>query len=209
MILLTETIDELLPALMHIIHTRLNDAYLAVACLFNLSYLDDAKVKFLSYVSIELENSTIQDSLRPSLSRDSQFSLMRVLEALVVEYISFVSSPIQSVQKEAVRWSMASLRNLVTARENALAVGTTTAIPSIAVQCLEKSNRDLSLWSKDSLEDASLMLLVHMTVHNETLTALRKLDGALRAALSKLHGRGGIHELRANEIVSQLSAASD
>jgi len=46
-------------------------------------------------------------------------------------------------------------------------------------------------------------------VHNETLTALRKLDGALRAALSKLHGRGGIHELRANEIVSQLSAASD
>jgi hypothetical protein len=211
--LLSETIDDLVPALLRIVRGRWNESYLAAACLFNLSYLGDAKFKLLRYVAAHLaredEGNSPALSYEFHLPEDNPCSLLRILESLLVEYTGFVGAPsvgVQaSVQREAVRWSMATLRNLVTnAPDNAVVVGTKTNIPALAISCLDLTDRDLELWSPDSLEDSCLMLLAHVAVRPESRASLVRLLPDLDRVLAKLRGKGGIHEVRANAIFSHL-----
>jgi hypothetical protein len=222
MLLNQDVADELLPCLLRMIRSRWNESYLAAACLFNLSYLDDGRDKMLRYVAGHLAR---EDDSSPALSydfflpEDHPCSLLRILESLVVEYAGFVAAPpssssvaaapspssCASVQREAVRWSMAVLRNLVTnARDNAVVVGTKTNIPTLAIAFMDATDRDLALWAPDSLEDSCLLLLAHVAVQPECQPALRRLEPDLVRALTKLRGKGGIHEVRANAILSHV-----
>jgi hypothetical protein len=216
--LLSGTIDDLLPALLRIVRGRWNESYLAAACLFNLSYLGDAKGKLLRYVAPQLAREDEDNS--PALSyefhlpEDNPCSLLRILESLLVEYTGFVSAPsvaVQaSVQREAVRWSMATLCNLVTnAPDNAIVVGTKTGIPALAVTCLDLTDRDLELWSPDSLENSCLMLLARVAVRPESWASLSRLLPDLDRVFGKLRGKGGIHEVRAAAILSHLKEEAD
>lgn len=211
--LLSETIDDLLPALLRVVRGRWNESYLAAACLFNLSYLGDAKSKLVRYVAAHLakedEDSSPALSYEFHLPEDNPCSLLRILESLLVEYTGFVSAPsvdVQaSVQREAVRWSMATLCNLVTnAPDNAIVVGTKTNIPALAVTCLDLTDRDLEQWAPDSLENSCLMLLAHVAVRPESRVSLLRLLSDLERVFGKLRGKGGIHEVRAAAILSHL-----
>jgi hypothetical protein len=227
-----EVADGLLPALLRAVRGRWNESYLAAACLFNLSYLDDAKPRLLRYVAAQLsgEGGPGDDGDRAAalsyefyLPEDHPCSLLRILESLVSEYAGFVGSPSPesgappsspspsaststSVQREAVRWSMGALRNLVTnAPDNAVLVGTKTRVPCLAAACLEATDRDdLALWFPGSLEDSCLALLAHVAVQPECRPALARMEPNLRRALSRLEGRGGIHEVRAGAILGRV-----
>jgi hypothetical protein len=228
-----EVADELLPALLRAIRGRWNESYLAAACLFNLSYLDDAKPRLIRYVAAQLSGEEERKgdpdgdgdnngggsprvaalSYEFYLPEDHPCSLLRILESLVSEYAGFVAaahpssqSSSTSVQREAVRWSMGALRNLVTnARDNAVLVGTKTRIPFLAAACLEMTDRDeLSLWFPGSLEDSCLALLAHVAVQPECRSALMRLEPDLHRALARLEGKGGIHEVRAGAILGHV-----
>lgn len=243
MLLSDTVVDQLLPALLRLIRARTPECYLAVTCLFNLSYLEDAKVKLLSYVS---EPTDGQGEARLSYKchsspTDNPYSLLRTLESLLRDYSPYLARPAKpsfitpffsssgsagattkipvSVQSEAVRWSIATIRNLVTVYENARIVATTTIIPSISLFCLRTSMKDdLSLWTRDSLEDAALMLLVHLVRHGDDERDKGCINSALKAQLPsehledafvKLLGKGGIHEMRANAIITRLQNKSN
>lgn len=100
---------------------------------------------------------------------------------------------------------MGVIRNLVTLRDIAVAVGTRTRIPAVAVDCLVHSIKPLYGWTQNSLEDSSLMLLIHLAQHEECLSPLRSLvDEAMIQALGKLQGTGSIHEVRASALLARL-----
>jgi hypothetical protein len=196
-ILLGDPIHDLLPALLEIIRSRLEESYLAVACLFNLSQLDDGKRILLQYAPMSW--STLDDTFDKPF--DNPHCVLRILEQLLDDYTPYLAASMGmvSVQGEAVRWSLATLRHLVTDSHNACAVATQTGIPALAWQCLDlaASHIPLHQWTRDSLPDACLMLLVHLTQHDECLPTLREQD--YDTTLKKIRG-GGIHELRARTL---------
>lgn len=208
-ILLSETVHSLLPALLYIITERLEESYLAAACLFNLSLLEDGKMLMLSYTvplsSLSGAKATQHIDNRPEDDTLS-LSLLRILEKLMLDYAPFLaaSTAKTSVQSEAFRWSMGILRNLVTNQYNARIVALKTIVPALAVNCLNQAatNTYLEQWTRDSLPDACLMLLIHLAQSDEEcLTPLRGTD--YTDALTKIKG-GGIHELRAKVLLGVL-----
>jgi hypothetical protein len=54
------------------------------------------------------------------------------------------------------------------------------------------------------LEDACLMLLVHLAAYDECINSIRGIKNAAMA-LSRLKGQGGIHALRASALLARLS----
>lgn len=203
--------DELLSALLRILHLRLGETYLAAACLFNLSFLEEAQARMLTWKCRrydEIQDTNDESSGRSTTTTIPPDSCLAMIESLLLEYTPFLfsdgkggnNSSQPSVQGETVRWCMGAVRNMVTVPENARLVAT-TRIPELAASCLNASTRDLGLWtSRDSLEDACLMLLVYTT----STTSMPDLLAVLRPALTKIQGQGGIHELRAAALLQQL-----
>jgi hypothetical protein len=197
-ILLGEPIHDLLPALLRIMRDCSEDSYLATACLFNLSQLNDAKQLLMRYTALP---ANADNASTNSNWFDHPYSVLRTLENLMVEYTPILEASISilSVQSEAFRWSMGTLRHLVTNASNAIIVSSKTRIPALAVKCLGLAASTIPLvqWTRDSLPDACLMFLVHLAQHDECLPALRDTDYA--DTLCKVKG-GGIHELRARAL---------
>jgi hypothetical protein len=207
-ILLGEPAEVLLPALLKVIHARLPSAYLATVCLFNLSYLEDAKEMLLQYVPSDdqVVYTRVQSEYHHRPPIENPNSLVRILEKLLQDYTPYISHSSHSVEKQAVRWAVGILRNLVTVEENAIALARKTSIPSLALQYLSESTNDLSLWARDSLEDSSLLLLVNLAKHPECCSCVDLAKA--QQSLGKLQGKGGIHDVRATAVLGLLVEAS-
>lgn len=216
-IILGDSYDVVMPALMGVLRERLPECYLAASCLFNLSFLDEAKSMILTYRSKQPRKGgqLFQQNYHHYVPEDDPDSLLRIIEVLMQEYTPiYVTSQRSSsrrqqqtsVQEEAMRWSMAMLRKLVSDaknKENALLVVQRTTIHLQAAECLAGSNKDLSLWTNGSLEDNCLMLLVHLACCGDECA--RPLNNKqTRQALQQLRGKGGIHDTRASVLLKVL-----
>lgn len=220
-------LQQLIPALLKLLRKRVPESYLAMVCLYNLSFLQDAKLLFFSFVPAVEQNDNNEglESYRQYAPTDNPISLLRTVESAMKEFIPYLvqlqeqqalggSGSIRSrsfrltdsVEWEVIRFGMGMFRNLVTKKENAIVAATETVLPTLAIQSLQVSNRDLSLWSRDSLEDASLMLLVHLAQHDECIKSLQQniWNDETRQVLQSLHGKGGIHETRAMALLRLL-----
>lgn len=208
-ILFGDSVEDLLTALCNVIRARLNESYLSIAVLTNLSSFQDdhAKVMLLNFVVSSAPKETAPETYKLKLPIDDPDSLLRTLEALLTDYAPY--SQQESVEQQGCRWAVNVMRNLVTVDENAISVAK-TSIPAIAVQFLTIAKLDLKKWTRDSLEDASLMLLVHLGKLDtclELLTPNESLVQATIEVLEKIQETEGIHQKRAEALVERLEEA--
>jgi hypothetical protein len=198
-----EAEEVLLPTMLRIIKEHSPDSHLAAVCLFNLSFLEETKTMLIAY--LPAQNDNVKSDYSYTRPIDNPDSLIRVMESIVKEYAPTVlANPlVHSVQAECTRWSIGSMRNFSTIHENALVIAQSTDLVSIALQLIaEFSKHDMALWTRDSLPDACIMLLVHIIKYPDCLACLDK--AAVIDALSTLKTRGGIHAMRANAVILQL-----
>jgi hypothetical protein len=211
-IVLGEPVESLLPALLKVIHERLPESYLAAACLFNLSYLEDAKQFMFTYIpTVTVVATEVQSQYhyRPR-TLENPGSLLRILESLLRDYAGYLQvDDVNSVEGEAVRWVIGVLRNLATVKDNAIDLIQQTVVPALALQFLETTTNELSLWSRDSLEDSCLMLTVNL-VQSCPAEYQKRIDrDTARKALGKIHGKGGIHDMRATAVLRLLEEETE
>lgn len=214
-ILFGEPAEHLLTALLYILRHRLAESYLAAVTLLNLSYLrdDHAKNMLFTYVPVPEENQEATETYSYQPPVDNPLSLIRTLEAVMRDFVGFVPRDVNSVEQQCCRWSMNVVRNLVTVEENAVAVGTKTVIPAIAAECLSHADTtNLSQWTRDSLEDASLMLLIHVCKLDQCLRGLitnDRLTDQVMTVCEKLETQaGGIHSTRAGALLERFEEAA-
>ena len=92
----------------------------------------------------------------------------------MADFVQYVKQ-VGSVEQQCCRWSMNVIRNLVTQEEIAVIVATKTSFPALAGECLAVADTtDLRKWTRDSLEDACLMLLVHVCKTDDGLESLKQ-----------------------------------
>jgi len=217
-ILFGEPSEHLITALLYLLRRRLAESYLASVTLLNLSYLQDdhAKNMLFSYVPItDGSNEAASETYSYRLPIDNPLSLIRTLESILKDFVVYVGPPhdkSNSVEQQCVRWSMNVARNLVTVHENAVAVGTRTLIPAIAAECLSHADTsNLSRWTRDSMEDACLMLLVHVCKIDDCLNVLKandKLTEQVVTVCETLESSGeGIHQKRAEALLERFEEA--
>lgn len=211
-ILFGEPCEPLLNALLALIRDRLPESFLAAVTLLNLSYLQDdhAKMTLYNYIPtvVSDDNSGAASTYTYQLPGDDPISTIRTLESLLKDCFPYINQKVNSVEQQCCRWSMNVVRNLVTVPENALAVGTKTAIPALAVAALSQADTaDLRTWVRASLEDACLMLLVHVCKIDACVNSLKENKAALENLLNvceKLDGSPGIHQMRAAALFQRL-----
>lgn len=208
MILFGGSSSPLLTAYLSLIRARTPDCYLALVGLVNLSVLVDeqAKAMLLNFVPEvpKEESSDISSDYTFQLPANNPYSLVRTLENVLRDYVPYLQTHhnINSVEQQCCRWSMNALRNLATVQDNAVVMATKSAIPEYAVDCLRCANcTNLKDWTRDSLEDAALMLLVHLGKDDDCLVTMRqnsKLRQDIHAICDELVEKGkGIHRTRA------------
>lgn len=212
-----EVRDDFLNALLLVFHQRLPEAHIAAACIYNLSFLESAKVMLISYTPPE-EMSRVH-SARSSYSFTSPTakdnSLLRIVEDTVVHFSPYLAKAYQkriaTVEAATIRWSMALIRNLVTVPENALIVAKTTQFPRLAAQCLLESTKNgvnIGQWTVDSIEDSSLLLILMLIQNDED--SCRTLDTKeVRDAMARVSKLPGIHGVRAGVILQKLDEISN
>lgn len=211
-ILFGEPCEPLLSALLELIRDRHAESYLAAVVLLNLSYLPDdhAKTTLYNFVPSRVHNQNGEAASQYSyqLPGDDPHSTIRTLESLLKDYVPYLNHKVNSVEQQCCRWSMNVLRNLVTVPEFASAVGTKTAIPVLAVLCLSHADAsNLKAWTRDSLEDACLVLLVRVCKIEASVVALKENKSALDQLLTvceELEGTQGIHQARAGALFERL-----
>lgn len=214
-----------LSTLLRVIQDRFPESYLATVCLFNLSLCEEMKSFLFAFVPTSSHNQVVEETTTTTMTstmgsrrlhgnrqpseyiealQNSQ-SLVRTLETVVKDFSPFLATThaVVSVEGEVIRWTMGIMRNLATVETIAVAIATETTLPAAAVYCLETSlqaNKDLVLWKQNSMEDASLMLLVRLAQFGEVcLQAIRTPEA--KRVLNGLQGRGGIHETRAKVLL--------
>lgn len=212
-ILFGEPAEHLITALLHILQNRLAESYLAAVTLLNLSYLQDdhAKTMLFTYIPILDTNKEASETYSYQLPVDNPLSLIRTLESVMKEFCVYVPQRhIHSVEQQCVRWCMNVVRNLVsTVHDNAVVVGMKTFIPAIAAECLSHADTsNLNHWTRDSLEDACLMLLVHVCKIDACLERLksneRVMDQAIAVCEELESSAEGIHQRRAAALLERL-----
>jgi hypothetical protein len=213
-----EPFEVFIDTLLELIRIRSTESYLALVTLLNLSYIQDNHGKIAMYNRIpkfSIENGTGNDAASQygfQLPIDNPLSTIRTIESLLQDYVPYVVTRrnINSFELQCCRWSMNILRNLInTIPSHAMAVGQHTQIPILAVQCLASSDTtDLTTWTRDSLEDASLMILIHICKFDDCLQLLKNnsvlMDQLLSICekLNKTHP--GIHQVRAAALLNRL-----
>jgi hypothetical protein len=210
-ILLGEPVESLLPALLKVIHERLPESYLATTCLFNLSYLEDTKKSMFAYVpTVTFVSTEVQSAYHHRPPLENPGSLLRILESLLKDYSGYLqAAAVNSVEGEAIRWTMGVLRNLATVKDNAIELTQQTVVPALALHFLKTSTNELSLWSRDSLEDSCLLLTANL-VQSCPAEYLKRIDRATaRKALGKIQGKGGIHDMRATSVLALLEEETE
>jgi hypothetical protein len=195
-IILGEPVESLLPALLKVIHERL---------------LEDAKIFLFAYIpTVTFVATEVQSEYyyRPPLENPG--SLLRILESLLRDYAGYLQvDAVNSVEGEVIRWVIGVLRNLATVKDNAIDLIQQTVVPALALQFLETTTNELSLWSRDSLEDSCLMLTVNLVQSCPTECQTRIDRATARKALGKIHGKGGIHDMRATAVLRLLEEETE
>ena len=216
-ILFGEPAEHLITALLHILRHRMAESYLAAVTLLNLSYLQDdhAKNMLFTYIPIADVNEDASVTYSYQLPVDNPLSLIRTLEAVMKDfYVYMPQKQVHSVEKQCVRWCMNVVRNLVsTVHDNALVVGTKTFVPAIAAECLSHADTsNLNHWTRDSVEDASLMLLVHVCRIDECLEAMKQnqrlIDHVVAVCEQLESSTDGIHQRRASALLERFEDSS-
>jgi hypothetical protein len=212
LMLLGDTGDRLIAALLKTINAKYPEAYLCCVCLMNLSILHESKRTLMYYVPpFTAGTMTVSENLRSAPCAynpdgdplNSPSSLLRSLEHMIVIYSAHLPSPVQSVEGQAVKWSMGLFRNLSTTVEHAKLVAH-TAIPSVAGHLIRTSPRPLCKWTRDSFEDITLSFLVQLVQFPEVVAILNEQHKELSTCLSEVAERKGIHGVRAALIFSLL-----
>ena len=209
-----DAFESLMDALLDLIRERVAESYFALVALVNLTYLQDdhAKIAIYNYIPKADSENEAASQYSYKLPGESPLSIIRTLESLLQDYVPFVVTrrAINSVEQQCCRWSLNVVRNLINSvPRHCIAVGKDTEIPAIAIQCLAKSDvTNLTTWGKDSLEDACLMILVHVFRIEDCVTAVSKNRVAideLKAVCEELkNAPPGIHQVRAVSLLERL-----
>jgi hypothetical protein len=200
-ILFGETCEPLLTALLQVVQHRLAESYLALVTILNLSYIPDINGKVLLL------------NFGASANRNDPSSLLHTLETVLNDFAPHVQHK-NSVEQQCCRWSMNILRRLLTTHEAAYEV-TVRAVSVVesAVSCLEAADTvNLKNWTKDSLEDASLMVLVHLVQHEDCLEILVVDHGELVESMygvcdTLAKSTVNLHQQRAVAVMERLESA--
>jgi hypothetical protein len=210
-----EPFEVLMDALFELILSRSTESYLALVTLLNLSYIQDnhAKVAMYNYIAKPnagiTDNNDAQSQYGIQQPIDNPLSTIRTLESIVQDYAPYVISrrTVNSFELQCCRWSMNVIRNLInTIPAYAMAVGQSTAIPVFAVQFLIKSDTtNLGTWTRDSVEDACLMILIHTCRHDDCVQVLKSNTNAMEELLMFCEElkktNTGIHQIRASALL--------
>jgi hypothetical protein len=217
-IIFGESFESLIDAFLELIGTRSAESYLVLVALLNLSYIQDDHAKTAIYNHIpqkshhDSSNNEAASQYSYQLPGDNPLSTIRTLESLLQDCVPYVVNrrSINSIEQQCCRWSMNVIRNLInTIPTHAIAVGKNTLIPALAVQCLAKSDTtNLTTWTRDSLEDACLMILVHICRIDDCIVVLKKnkvaMDELLAVCEELKNTKPGIHQLRAASLLDRL-----
>lgn len=211
-----EPFEELMDALLAIARSRSSESYLALTTLLNLSYIQDdhGKAAIYNYVQ-KLNNGANVDAASQygaQLPIDNPLSTIRTLESILQDYVPYIicRRKVNSVELQCCRWSLNILRNLIsTIPAFCIAIGQQTAIPALSVQCLAKSDTtNLGSWTRDSIEDACLMILIHICRYDECVQLLQQnvvaMDELLAICEEIKNTSPGIHQLRATALLDRL-----
>lgn len=206
-IVLGDGLDIVVPSLMGILREQLPECYLAAVCLYNLSFLSDAKeilYDFTPHVTCDRVRSSYRFNEDPGNKPDTLFA---VVEGMCQAYKPFLRATVDNrnsvVQAEAIRWSLGYVRNLCVDAGNAHQIVKTSFPQLVGDYLANEAPSDMTLWTKDSLPDACLMLLVQLVAFEDCLLPLLSNKQVMKG-LSSLEGRGGIHETRARAILARL-----
>uniref|UniRef100_A0A7S2UNS6 Uncharacterized protein n=1 Tax=Attheya septentrionalis TaxID=420275 RepID=A0A7S2UNS6_9STRA len=190
----------LLCALLSVIQSGHPESYLCCICLMNLTFLEDA-VQPVLYFSPSSYN--LRASGGPL---DNPFSLLRTIETMLRMYSPFILSKVVSVEGEAVRWATGLIRNAVKKEKNASLIAK-TEIPALVVGNIRNSPHPVGAWTRDSLEDLSLLVMCSMSRFSDSKKVLNAVGAC--EAVERVIGLGGIHDFRATVIQSSLQEADD
>jgi hypothetical protein len=216
-IIFGDAFESLMDALLEIVRKRVGESYLALVALVNLTYLQDDHAKIAVFNHVPRLDRHFGDNEAPSqysykLPGDGPLSIIRTLESLLQDYVPYTIThrSINSVEQQCCRWALNIVRNLIcSVPSHCVIVGKATQIPALAIQCLVQSDTtSLATWSKDSLEDACLMILVHIFRIDDCMSVLsddRVAIEGLRTVCEKLKNTPpGIHQLRATTLLDRL-----
>jgi hypothetical protein len=213
-----EPYEELMDALLRIVRSRSSESYLALATLLNLSYIQDdhGKVAIYNYI-YKLSNDggnnlDAANQYGAQLPIDNPLSTIRILESMLQDYLPYVTCrrKVNSVELQCCRWSFNIIRNLISSIPAiCVAVGQQTTIPALSVQCLAKSDTtNLGTWTRDSIEDACFMILIHICRFDDCVHLLRQnvvaMDELLAICEEIKNTEPGIHQLRAAALLDRL-----
>jgi hypothetical protein len=126
---------------------------------------------------------------------------------LLKDFVPYVHLKVNSAEQQCCRWSMNFIRNLASVPELALSIGTTTAVPMLAVRCLAQSDlTSIQTWTRDSLQDACLVLLVIVCAIDavRVLHSSKDVAEQLVTVCNELEKRQGIHQVRAIALRNRL-----
>jgi hypothetical protein len=189
------------------------EIHLVCAILFNLSFLKDGKAILINY------------------NNNNNKTLLMILQDLMRHFLPFAttgssSSSDDSVERQALRWTLGMMRNLCQDTTLAVIIANTTEIPqmalellhhSSAMECLQQQQQQQqsaasSLWRSQSLEDLALGMWIELALReNEAsptclLPTLYQLK--CRSHLQRIIPLGGIHGIRAQAIVKRFDSSS-
>lgn len=217
-IIFGDAFESLMDALLELIRERVAESYVALVTLVNLTYLQDdhAKIAIFNHIP-KLDRRFGGDDGAASqysykLPGESPLSIVRTLESLLRDYVPYAVTQrsINSLEQQCCRWSFNIIRNLIgSVPSHCSIVGKMTQIPVLAIQYLAKSDTtNLATWSKDSSEDACLMILVHIFRMDDCILVLNNDKVAmenLQSVCEELKQTPpGIHQLRAASLLDRL-----
>lgn len=185
--------ERLLGALCAVIRHSHAESYLCCICLFNLSFLEDGAPAILNYTPA---NAPLENPL----------SLLRTVELMMKTYSPLLlsSNKVMSVEGEAVRWATGLIRNL-SATQDACCLIAKTKIPELVCFHLRDSPNPIIKWTKDSVEDLSLIVLCNLAKYPELLSHLKQIGA--QEAVHDIVGQGGIHDFRASMVQCSLASS--
>lgn len=213
-----EPFEELMDALLAIVRSRSSESYLALATLLNLSYIQDdhGKVAIYNYIPDRRKTFDAASQYGAQVPIDNPLSTIRTLESILQDYVPYVirRRKVNSVELQCCRWSLNIIRNLIsTIPAFCMAIGQQTSIPALSVQCLSKSDTtNLGSWTRDSIEDACLMILIHVCRFDECVQLLQQnvvaMDELLAICEEIKRTKPGIHQLRATALLDRLEESN-
>jgi hypothetical protein len=205
LILFGEDAEPLLSAVLNVIRERMKEAYLATVCLLNLSYTQDERAKKMLFMFVPVVTGSASLQLNYKFPLDNPISLLRTLESLLKDSIAYVRHT-GSAEYQCCRWSINVIRNLATLRSNGLIVGTKTAFPMLVAECMSAVEiTNLHKWTRDSLEDASLMFFVHICKLDECLENIpRSVIARVTSICEQLGKQKGIYQVSAMALLERF-----